>query len=72
MELIVGEKYRLREKLGHGSFGDVYLGTDLVNGEEVAIKIECVGARHPLLLHEAGIYRNLTGVGMYQLAFLCS
>jgi hypothetical protein len=25
-ELRVGEKYRLGKKIGHGSFGDIYLG----------------------------------------------
>ena len=36
MELRVGKKYRLGRKIGSGSFGDIYLGTNLTSGEEVA------------------------------------
>ena len=35
MELRVGKKYRLGRKIGSGSFGDIYLGTNLTSGEEV-------------------------------------
>ena len=35
MELRVGNKYRLRHKIGSGSFGDIYLGTDIQSGEDV-------------------------------------
>ncbi|KAL8569177.1 hypothetical protein ACOMHN_035447 [Nucella lapillus] len=34
MELRVGNKFRLGRKIGSGSFGDIYLGTDISNGEE--------------------------------------
>ncbi|KAH8062812.1 protein kinase [Aureococcus anophagefferens] len=56
MELRVGKKYRLGRKIGSGSFGDIYLGTNLTSGEEVAIKLE-----HPQLLYESKIYRILHG-----------
>ena len=35
MELRVGSKYRLGRKIGSGSFGDIYIGTNITNGEEV-------------------------------------
>lgn len=35
MELRVGKKYRLGRKIGSGSFGDIYLGTNMTTGEEV-------------------------------------
>ena len=41
-ELRVGKKYRLGRKIGSGSFGDIYLGTNMTTGEEVAIKLESV------------------------------
>ena len=32
-EFIVGGKYRLMRKIGSGSFGDIYLGINVSNGE---------------------------------------
>ncbi|XP_046352759.1 casein kinase I-like isoform X2 [Haliotis rubra] len=64
MELRVGNKYRLGRKIGSGSFGDIYLGTDISNGEEVAIKLECVKTKHPQLHIESKIYRMMQGVGI--------
>jgi serine/threonine protein kinase len=61
MELRVGQKYRLGKKIGSGSFGDIYLGTNIEDGCEVAIKLESVKTRHPQLLYESKIYRLLTG-----------
>ena len=39
MELRVGNKYRIGRRIGSGSFGDIYLGTNINTGEEVAIKL---------------------------------
>jgi len=61
MELRVGNKYRLGRKIGSGSFGDIYLGTDVSSGEEVGVKLECVKLKHPQLHIESKIYRILQG-----------
>ena len=61
MELRVGNRYRLRHKVGSGSFGDIYLGTDIQTGEEVAIKLESIKSRHPQLLYESKLYKILAG-----------
>jgi len=61
MELRVGKKYRLGRKIGSGSFGDIYLGTNMSTGEEIAIKLESVKTKHPQLLYESKIYRILHG-----------
>ncbi len=36
---LISDKYQLERLLGEGSFGKTYLGRDLVNGKQVAIKI---------------------------------
>lgn len=64
MELRVGNRYRLGRKIGSGSFGDIYLGTDIAAGEEVAIKLECVKTKHPQLHIESKIYKMMQGGGM--------
>lgn len=61
MELRVGKKYRLGRKIGSGSFGDIYLGTNVTTGEEVAIKLESVKTKHPQLIYESKIYKLLAG-----------
>ena len=65
MEFRVGRKYALGRKIGSGSFGDIYMGTNLTTGEDVAIKLEPIRARHPQLIRETKIYRTLHGVGMF-------
>lgn len=67
-ELRVGKKYRLGRKIGSGSFGDIYLGTNMTTGEEVAIKLESVKSKHPQLLRETKIYRSLHGIGKFCVA----
>lgn len=61
MELRVGNKYRLGRKIGSGSFGDIFLGTDITTGEEVAVKLESIKTKHPQLLYESKLYRILQG-----------
>ena len=61
MELRVGGKYRIGRKIGSGSFGEIYLGTNVTTQEEVAIKLEEVKTRHPQLLYESKLYRALQG-----------
>ncbi|KAL3272679.1 hypothetical protein HHI36_014143 [Cryptolaemus montrouzieri] len=61
MELRVGNKYRLGRKIGSGSFGDIYLGTNISTGEEVAIKLECIKTRHPQLHIESKFYKMMQG-----------
>lgn len=57
----MGGRYRLGRKIGSGSFGDIYLGTYIQTGEEVAIKLELTKSRHPQLLVESKIYKILRG-----------
>ena len=41
--------------------GDIYLGTNIISGEEVAIKLESVKAKHPQLEYESKVYKTLAG-----------
>lgn len=50
-------RWRLVRKLGSGSFGDIWLGINSSNGEEVAVKLEPANARHPQLLYESKVYK---------------
>ncbi|KAL0424979.1 UNVERIFIED_CONTAM: Casein kinase-like protein 12 [Sesamum radiatum] len=66
MEPRVGNKFRLGRKIGSGSFGEIYLGTNIQTNEEVAIKLENVKTKHPQLLYESKLYKLLQG-GMFLL-----
>jgi len=61
MELRVGGKFRLGRKIGSGSFGDIYIGTNVQTTEEVAIKLESIKSKHPQLLYESKLYKILAG-----------
>ena len=63
MDLLVGNKYRVGQKIGSGSFGDIYRGTNIQTGEPVAVKLEPVKTRHPQLLYEARLYKILASGG---------
>ncbi|EKE41110.1 hypothetical protein ENUP19_0296G0012 [Entamoeba nuttalli] len=58
-EFIIHDRYKLEKKLGGGSFGDVFQGTDLETGQSVAIKIELKKCKHPQLKAEAQLYAYL-------------
>ncbi|KAB2029123.1 hypothetical protein ERO13_D05G138200v2 [Gossypium hirsutum] len=61
MEPRVGNKYKLGRKIGSGSFGEIYLGTNIQTNEEVAIKLENVKTKHPQLMYESKLYKILQG-----------
>ncbi len=71
-DIRIGKKYRLDQKIGSGSFGDIYLGTNVSTNEEVAIKLERLVSKVPQLLREAKIYKSLSGIGINNSTFsLC-
>ncbi|RZC75670.1 hypothetical protein C5167_051156 [Papaver somniferum] len=61
MERIVGAKYKLGRKIGSGSFGEIYLATQIDTNEIFAVKIENTKTKHPQLLYEAKLYNILQG-----------
>jgi predicted Ser/Thr protein kinase len=60
-DIILGKKYRFGSKIGGGAFGDIYSGTVLSSGEPVAIKLEGVEAKRPVLAKEFKVYKTLAG-----------
>jgi serine/threonine protein kinase len=62
-EMPIGENFILKtnRKIGSGAFGEIYLGTDIKQGKNVAIKIEPYYAKSPQLLYESEIYMELQG-----------
>ncbi|XP_048127265.1 casein kinase 1-like protein 1 [Rhodamnia argentea] len=61
MEPRVGNKFQLGRKIGGGSFGEIYLGTNIHTDEEVAVKLENIKTKQPQLLNESKLYRILQG-----------
>ncbi|KGN61593.1 casein kinase 1-like protein 10 isoform X1 [Cucumis sativus] len=61
MEHVIGGKFKLGRKIGSGSFGELYLGTNVQTEEEVAVKLESVKTKHPQLHYESKLYMLLQG-----------
>ncbi|KAI8805046.1 kinase-like domain-containing protein [Cladochytrium replicatum] len=59
--VVVCQKWAVQEKLGGGSFGDVFGALDVVTGETVAIKREPSDRVPAYLYHEVNMYRHVTG-----------
>ncbi|XP_054805602.1 casein kinase 1-like protein 10 isoform X2 [Prosopis cineraria] len=61
MDHVIGGKYKLGRKIGSGSFGELYLGVNVQNGEEVGVKLEPAKTKHPQLHYESKLYMLLQG-----------
>ncbi|GAV82992.1 Pkinase domain-containing protein [Cephalotus follicularis] len=61
MDQVIGGRFKIGRKIGAGSFGELYRGVNLQNGEEVAIKLESVKTKHPQLHYESKLYMLLQG-----------
>ncbi|KAF8163482.1 CK1/CK1/CK1-G protein kinase [Crassisporium funariophilum] len=59
---LVGVHYRVGKKIGEGSFGVIFEGTNLLNSQTVAIKFEPRKAEAPQLRDECRSYRILAGM----------
>ncbi|OHS97914.1 Casein kinase I hhp1 [Tritrichomonas foetus] len=60
-DLRIGSRYRMKKKIGGGSFGEIYIGEDLKTHEIVAIKLESQQSKPPQLFGESKIYKILAG-----------
>lgn len=54
-------KYRLQKKCGGGAFGEIFIGINMKNGEEVAVKLEWGKTKYPQLLYEAQLFHLMKG-----------
>jgi len=61
MDIRIAGRYRLGRKIGGGSFGDIYLATDVTTQEEVAVKLEHSKTKHPQLHVECKFYKVMQG-----------
>ncbi|KAI9300425.1 kinase-like domain-containing protein [Cunninghamella echinulata] len=59
---VVGVHYRVGKRLGEGSFGVLYEGTNLLNNQSVAIKFEPRKSDAPQLRDEYRTYKILAGL----------
>ena len=68
MDFRIAGKYQIKKRLGQGQFGELFSGINLKTNEEVAIKLEELNCRLPMLMYEAKIYEKLEGqVGIPQI-----
>lgn len=56
---LIGNKYKLIEKIGEGAFGSIYKGENIRTKELVAIKVEPIDNNTKLLKNESIIYHFL-------------
>ncbi|XP_023343810.1 casein kinase I [Eurytemora carolleeae] len=62
MDIRIAGKYKLGRKIGGGgSFGDIYLATEVNTAEEVAVKLEHTQTKHPQLHIECKFYKVMQG-----------
>jgi serine/threonine protein kinase len=64
VEIRVGGRYRLGKKIGTGSFGEIFEGTDIFDNSAVAIKLEHNTVKYPQLLFEAKLLKSIPGTGI--------
>ena len=61
MDRIVGNHYRLRRRIGAGSFGEIYSAENTRSRRRVAVKLESVRTRVPQLSYESKLYAIFSG-----------
>ena len=59
---LVANKYKIIEKIGNGSFGEIYKGANVRTSQHVAIKVELIKNNTLLLKNEAKFYQYLKDI----------
>jgi serine/threonine protein kinase len=60
MESMLNSRFKVKEKIGAGSFGTVFRGTDTMTNKHVAIKVEDKLQRYPQLNAESRIVKLMS------------
>jgi len=59
---LIANKYKIIEKIGSGSFGEIYKGYNIRSNQHVAIKVESVKNNTMLLKNESTFYQYLKDI----------
>eukprot|EP01016_Furgasonia_blochmanni_P009126 TRINITY_DN13778_c0_g1_i3.p1 TRINITY_DN13778_c0_g1~~TRINITY_DN13778_c0_g1_i3.p1 ORF type:complete len:424 (-),score=94.25 TRINITY_DN13778_c0_g1_i3:169-1440(-) len=51
----------IRDRIGSGSFGEIFLARNVQTNQEVAVKMEEIKTKHPQLIYEAKVIQALQG-----------
>ncbi|KAG2038232.1 kinase-like protein [Suillus americanus] len=55
----VNGRYRLKEKIGSGAYGEVYHANDIIGDGDVVVKLQCITGSTTSLEHEYNVLRQL-------------
>ncbi|OHT04776.1 CK1 family protein kinase [Tritrichomonas foetus] len=61
MDRCFGGRYKIKRKIGAGSFGEIFEGEDIKTGKRVAVKVEKLKTQIPQLNAESRVYSLLSG-----------
>lgn len=62
MQISIGGRYKLKDKIGSGGFGEVFRAQDSKTGQTIALKMERRSAPTVLLPYETKILEHLQGI----------
>mmetsp|Transcript_34144 Transcript_34144/g.67266 ORF Transcript_34144/g.67266 Transcript_34144/m.67266 type:complete len:610 (+) Transcript_34144:43-1872(+) len=68
---LIAGTYRIKQRIGRGSFGEIYAGVDVRTNEQVAVKVEELNTKYPQLLDEYQVYRNITATKGFPKVYWC-
>lgn len=52
LKCLIGGKYKIIREVGKGSYGLIFLGRNIENGDKIAIKLESASVRNSQLANE--------------------
>lgn len=58
---LIAGKFRVGKKIGEGSFGQIYEGTNIHTNDDLALKFEPAQTKHPQLIYESKLLKLIEG-----------